>query len=312
MGHPPYFSRVIHISCSFYIEKLRSKWGNMDDMGVKCMSNSQLTDVERSQWLAILDSASQRPGDEINAEWEWLLDQLGFPAEYFLAVLETIRQQRWRTAKNPRAYVKTVAKRIATKTGLLSESSDILKLVNAPTNGEKFSMEGQLDHLAHVSETSEAIRGKDGIWRRGEGWGDDYFSEDNPRAYVSYAEFLRLKMPKELRESVEPTEEYKAWIEEINAYTDEFHIHPKSRERINWDKLTDLAGFSVWDRLVLNCRLNGISRDQALAEQTEGKTRKALQAAWRKFDRNGLERIREVLKNNFAESVPELGVSDTR
>ena len=32
MGHPPYFSRVIHRSCSFYIEKLRSKWGNMDDM----------------------------------------------------------------------------------------------------------------------------------------------------------------------------------------------------------------------------------------------------------------------------------------
>jgi hypothetical protein len=271
-----------------------------------------MTDAERNQWMTILDAAGQRPGDEISEEWEWLLDQLGLPEEYFLAVLETIRQGRWRTAKNPRAYVKTVAKREATKMGLLSEPTDILEILNGPAHGEKFSMEGELDRCAYASETSEAIRGDDGIWRRGEGWGDEYFSEDNPRAHVSYAQFLRLKMPKELRAHVEHSEEYKTWVDEINAGTDEFHIHMKSWDRIDWDKVTELAGFSTWDRLVLTCRLNGISRDQAMAEQSDEESRKALQAAWRKFDRNGIERIQEALQKNFTGSVPELRFSDTR
>ena len=160
-----------------------------------------MTETARSQWMAILDAAAQRPGDEINEEWEWLLDQLGLSEEYFPAVLETIHQGRWRTAGNPRAYVKTVARREAGKMGLLAEPTNILKLIDAPTNGQTFSMEGELDHLTLVSDTSEVIRGEDGVWRRGEGWGEDYFSEDNPRAGVSYAEFLRLKMPKQLRES---------------------------------------------------------------------------------------------------------------
>ena len=85
--------------------------------GAHLVPKPQMTDVERGPWIVILEAASHRPGDEINDEWEWLLDQLDLSAECFLAVLETIRQGRWRTAKNPRAYVKTVAKREARKMG---------------------------------------------------------------------------------------------------------------------------------------------------------------------------------------------------
>jgi hypothetical protein len=91
------------------------------------MPNSRMTDAERNQRMAILDAAAQRPGDEFNEEWEWLVDQLGLPEECFLAVRETIRQGRSRTAKNPRVYVKTVANREATKMELLSEQGDILE-----------------------------------------------------------------------------------------------------------------------------------------------------------------------------------------
>jgi hypothetical protein len=32
--------------------------------------------------------------ERINKEWEWLLEQLGLPEDYFLAVAEAIRQGR--------------------------------------------------------------------------------------------------------------------------------------------------------------------------------------------------------------------------
>lgn len=55
------------------------------------MPNSRMTGTERDQWMTILDAAAQRPGDEINEEWEWLLDQLGLQSGFFLAVAEAIR-----------------------------------------------------------------------------------------------------------------------------------------------------------------------------------------------------------------------------
>jgi hypothetical protein len=90
------------------------------------------------------------------------------------------------------------------------------------------------------------------------------------------------------------------------------HIHPRSHLRINWTQLTDLAGFSEWDRKVLLYRLNETSRDCALVEQTDEKSRRALQAAWRKFDRNGVKRLQKTLEKYFPECVPESGFSDTR
>jgi hypothetical protein len=261
--------------------------------------------------MAILEAAAQRPGDEINEEWEWLLGQLQLSEEYFLAVLETIRQERWRTAKNPRAYVKTVARREARKMGLLSEPTDILELVNSRAGAKDFSMEGELDRFAHASDTSEAIKGEDGVWRRGGGWGDndDYDDEDNePGASVSFRDLVSNG----LTEIRRPSPELVAAIEEINNGTDEVHIHLQSHLRPNWEKWAEQAGFDEWDRVVLKCRFTTVSRDRALAEQPDEASRKALQAAWRRFDRNGVERLRGAIQKNLPGSVPELRLSDTR
>lgn len=257
------------------------------------MPNSRMTETECNQWLAILDAALQRPGDEINEEWEWLLDRLDLPLECFLAVLETIRQERWRTAKNPRAYVKTVAKREAAKMGLLFEPTDILKLINAPVNGENFSMEGGLDYLAHLSETSEAVKGADGVWRRGGGWDyDDHEEEEEVNDRISFCDVISNG----LADLKEPSPELVATVDSINRSTDEFHIHLTSTWKTDWEKWAVQAGFDEWDRSVLKYRFERVSRDRALAEQPDEQSRKALQAAWRKFDRNGVERLRAAIK----------------
>jgi hypothetical protein len=265
--------------------------------------------------MAILDAAAQRPGDEINEEWEWLLDQLDLPEEYFLGVLEAVQQGRWRTAKNPWAYVKTVAKREAAKMGLLSEPADILKLVDGPADGKKFSMEGALDYWAQLSETSEAIKSDDGVWRRGGGLDDlryERYDENNPRAGVSFRGFLLSKVSQNLKQVSEPPLAIKETTDRLNAEMNDFHIHLTPSVQIDWGKWADLAGFDKWDRLVLQCRLFKISREQAMAEQPDEVSRKAVQAAWKRFDRNGVERLQEAQENSRREmsrncDLPTLG-----
>jgi uncharacterized protein YprB with RNaseH-like and TPR domain len=61
---------------------------------------------------------------------------------------------------------------------------------------------------------------------------------------------------------------------------------------LDWDHWTVAAGFNRWERLVLDCKLNEVSRDLALSRQLNGTDRKALQAAWRRFDRTGMNRLR--------------------
>jgi hypothetical protein len=273
------------------------------------MPNSRMTDAERNQWMTILDAAFQRPGNEINEEWEWLLEQLGLPEDYFLAVAEAIRQGRWRNAKNPRTYVKTVAKREAVKMGLLSEPGDILELVNAPANGAVFSMEAALDHYAELNDTAEAVKSADGVWRRGGGINYE-------REYDELEDDNRISMgdlvAQGLAELQEPSTELVAVVEEINRRTDEHHIHVAPRWRPDWGKWTEAAGFDQWDRLVLDCKRRKISRDQIIAEQPNEQSRKSVQAAWRKFDRTGMDRLRAVIKKVTPQNVPESRIPDTR
>jgi hypothetical protein len=100
-GHPPspHQSGWTH-------NPLDRKVGNMAGMNPM---------VDRRTWLTILESASQKPGDEIDDEWRWLLQQLRMSADDYFALREALRQGRWRDAKNPRAYIKTVARREVNK-----------------------------------------------------------------------------------------------------------------------------------------------------------------------------------------------------
>ena len=101
----------------------------------------QTVNLDRTQWLALFDAASQQPGSELNDEWEWLLDSLGLSKDHYLAVLKTLQEGRWRTAENPKAYVKTVAKRVALKMDLCAEPKGFLELVEVSTERANFSVE---------------------------------------------------------------------------------------------------------------------------------------------------------------------------
>lgn len=274
------------------------------------MRNSRMNEAERSQWLLILEAAAGGRSDQLDEHWVWLMDELRLPYEYLPAVVETISQGRWRTSEDPRAYVKVVASREARKMGLLAEThDDIIELVSAPRNGEPFSMEATLDYYAEFSDTVEAVKRADGVWRRGGGI-------DYEREYEEREDENRITMRNLVAQGLvtlhEPSPEFVTATDEINRGTDEYHIHLTPRYWPNWDKWAETARFDRWDRLVLDCKRRKISRDEAMAEQPDEASRKAIQAAWRKFDRNGMDRLRAVIKKVNPQNVPESRIRHTR
>jgi hypothetical protein len=274
----------------------------------------RMPDGDRAEWIAILETASTQSPDEISAEWEWLMQELGLPPGHFLAVREAIQQGRWRNAKNPRSYVKTVAKREARKMGLISDDPDPWLQLVAPKSegdGPAPGVEEAWEHVHYIAMTSGPVRADDGTWREGGGGENDYARPEWAYDFDSAWDYLLSKLPDDLRVKKEPPAHIRAIFEHVNASTDEIHLHMRSPVIPNWKAWTERAGFDEWEQLALECRVSRKSREKALAEQPDEASRKALQAAWKRFDRTGIKRLRDALKINSAGDVPDDPVSDT-
>lgn len=265
-------------------------------------------ELDRETWISLFDAALQRPGDQLNEEWVWLLDQLCMGPEDYPAILEALRQGRWRTARDPRKYLRTVARWEAFKDQLANERRDNLVLMPSTAEGGSASHEGTLDHISHLRETADAVKGSDGVWRRGGGAERDYhgeFDEDEYGRPVSLRGRLLAKIPNSLKVLVEPPPEVERAVEAFNAAIDEHHIHLQPGIGIDVGQWAELAGLDDGEMQVLEYRMAGVSREKALAEQVDETSRKALQAAWKRFDRTGFRRLREFAEKSLAESVPE-------
>ena len=73
--------------------------------------------VTKAEWLGALETAAKLGVEHSRSVWVWMMQDLGLGPQYFLAIREAVQQGRWRTAKNPRTYIKTLAKREAVKMG---------------------------------------------------------------------------------------------------------------------------------------------------------------------------------------------------
>lgn len=240
----------------------------------------------------------------------WIMQELRLGPQYFLAIREAVQQGRWRTAKNPKAYIKTVAKREALKMGLVNEDSgNLVPIGKTRSDGEGISGEEALEYLGHQYDTREAAKGEDGIWRAGAGAERDY--NDPLEEHDSYREWLASGMPRELAIVTPPSEEWKATVRELNDSVEGLDLEARPSVRPDWNKWAAAAGLDEWEMKVLRCRLAGMSREQAIRLLPDEESRKALQAAWKRFDRNGMERLRGAAKINIEKSVPEGRVFDT-
>jgi hypothetical protein len=264
----------------------------------------------KAEWLGALETAAKVGVEQSSAVWMWIMQELGLGPQYFLAIREAVQQGRWRTAKNPKTYIKTVAKREALKMGLVTEDSgNLVPVGSSRSDGEETSSEEALEYLGHHYESRDAAKGEDGIWRAGAAGERD--SNDPLEEHESYREWLASGMPRELTVVTPPSEEWKTAVREINKSTPGLDLEARPSVRPNWNKWAQAAGLDEWEIKVLGYRLTGISRERTLALQPDEKSRKALQAAWRRFERNGMERLREAAKIKLGKNVAENGFLDT-
>jgi hypothetical protein len=130
----------------------------------------------KAEWLGVLETAAKLSVEQSSAVWVWIMQELRLGPQYFLAIREEVVQQgRWRTAKNPKAYIKTAAKRQALKMGLVTEDSgNLVPVGRSRSDREEISGEEMLEHLGQQYDSREAAKGEDGTWRVGAGAERDY------------------------------------------------------------------------------------------------------------------------------------------
>lgn len=249
----------------------------------------------RETWLGVLEVLAIRRPDQAESDWGWVMEQLGLGPQYFFAVYDAIKEGRWRTADDPGAYIKAVAKRQNSverrqkqRMGLLGNPREqLVTMSDSEVDGERVSGEEMLDSLMDRQERGKPARGSDGVWRSAPSLGAHqgiHFEKpgkmqpDAPSRRKALESFARKAREIEQQRQAEPGE----------------YVHvPEGPQRLpDWKEWADAAGLSEWERKVVFYKMSGIGREQALREQPDEEARRALQAAWKKFERTALERLR--------------------
>jgi len=124
-----------------------------------------MTENERSQLIVIFDQATAAIRGGHDAQWAWLMAQiLRLPMQLLPAVQWALVQGRWQDAKNPKAYIKTVAKREALKMGRVDNPSDQSMTLRIPIDlrdkgGRPLSHDAYVDYLSYDGPVKEG-----GVW----------------------------------------------------------------------------------------------------------------------------------------------------
>lgn len=289
-----------------------------------------MEEISKEKWLQALESLARSRPDQVEQEWTWLMQRLGLGPEYFLAIHEVIQQGRWRTSDNPAGYIKAAAQREDRRSleRVLGDGNELT--VAGLYNGAEGSAEDFLDHMENRQDRQQPTREKDGVWRSAPGWGASYdgpqkknsaharFSLPKPQngklppgPLARYMNHPRLRhLQEEMAQPISqltPEDAREAPSHEITPHEITSHeiasvASPESAaipERLpDWPAWSRAAGLSEWEKKVVEYKMSGISRNQALAAQPDEPSRKALQAAWKKLARTGLQRLRHAAAQN--------------
>lgn len=245
--------------------------------------------------MGVLEILAIRRPDQAEAEWKWVMEQLGLGPQYFIALYDALKEGRWRTADDPGAYIKAVATRQASverrhkqRMGLLADPREQLVPVEGGlVDGERVSGEEMLDALEYRQDRGKPNRDGDGVWRSAPDWGafgapqmqkPGRAQPGAPSRQKALEVFARKAREIEQRRQADPGE-----------YT---HVLEGPERLPDCKQWAEAAGLSEWEKRVVFYKMSGIGRKQALREQPDEESRRALQAAWKKFERTALERLR--------------------
>jgi hypothetical protein len=255
-------------------------------------------------WMALIRKVAANGPDELSEELVSVLEFLNLPLSCSLAVQKVLSEGNWSSAKHPRAYIRSASITQARKMHLsIPQRNDTLECGDPHL---VFLGGDELDSATTPESIERAIE-------------EDRLERGGPRAPRLKGRHFSLDQidPSEevLDREIEAAENRFAWTEDwwieiptpvspsFNR-TEFLRKHPGVGVidgpiiKRDFTKIAKQAGLDSWESKVLEYRGEGVSRDWALSEQPNEASRKALQAAWRRFDRGGLKRLQEFVKKN--------------
>ncbi len=254
---------------------------------------------ERQAWIDRFQQLATRRPDEVGDEWESVLQLLELPLDCFLAVKQVLQQGRWAKAKDPRAYVKRAAAIEARK----------MDPGVPPKNEPLFFMAGEVMNESDGEPESIGAALRKDCRERGEAPPPPMKGRHRTLEQIDWHGEHRDKEQEAAASRTDIPDGFWAGCD-VRVRVDGQLISVRYPRR-NWGKLTREARLDSGQLEVIGYRLIGMGRDAALREQPDEDSRKALQAAWKRFDRTGMRKIEEFLKKSST-SVPDEQSQDTR
>jgi len=234
----------------------------------------------RQDWRILCELVASQA--ELSEELALLTELLGLPLSCCLAVHQVLREGNWKNSTYPGSYIMKAARTLARKDDTLECGGGPLVLMD----GAELDKRWDGYKLAPISE-----------------------DVDGPRPIP----IRPLKGKHYVRAQFAPDEEV-LWREEEARERGPFWPNDCKAMGLfrDWRKLGEKAGLDAWENKVLQYRRRGISREKAMELQPDEVSRKALQAAWRRFDRTGLKKVRDSFDKIALGNVPDEASRDTR
>ena len=258
-----------------------------------------MTTDERQPLIDEFERLATTKPDTVSDEWKSLLGLLELPLDCFLAVHEVLKQGRWRTSKNPRGYVRCASMVEARKMDpnkprknepLVFMPGDVIDKGGDPEGiGVAIREESRKIGKAPLPPMKGRHRSLDQIdWDREHSHKEKMIAESRPVLPRDF--FIEQKLC--VRE--------KGQLIPVGTYYEH-----------NWGRWAREAGLDSVQLKVIEYRRREVSREAALSEQPDEVSRKALQAAWKRFDRTGKEKLKEFVEK-CNPSVPDEHFQDTK
>ena len=261
--------------------------------------HSALGSLESMNALEILEWAGTASLQDCPDEWVWLTTKfLGLPSIHALAVQEVLKQGRWRRARDPKSYVKVCAKREIRRQGLGDDPAENfhLRVPNVVDDqGRLLTHDAYLDYLAYAYAATVKTGGS---WKhRNPDYSGDWSDCDEDGTWLTPNERLLRRVPAEFKKKEPLPPSDKKLYEYLNGKRDSdifFPLGPVTK--VNWRPLATKAGLDRGEYYVLLCKVREISRERAVAKWKTARKRKWVEAAWRRFNRTGLEHLRAAMR----------------
>lgn len=210
--------------------------------------------------IELLNAVATQPYAACESQWKELLSSINLGVAYIPVIHAVIKEGRWKAQPNPMAYIRKSAMLCAARMGIVDRKPSQSREVLA-SDLEFKDADGE--PLGHDDRLGTALHRYDERMGLGEGGGYGAIYEED---------YIGNRLPESVMDE---------------------------NLEVDWDRVGQLAGMDVGERIVVELQRMGFARDSALAACYTEDDRKLLQAAWKRFDRHK-ESLKAVLLSGKA------------